>query len=185
MNPVLLLGACAGAGTATAALRAVQDEAGQQAAGARLHRPLRARQHPADRLGPGDRLPAQVDGPFAAATICEGSCFGRQQFPNKASSTSRWRGPSSRHSAASGTPANDRAAQGGTLGSVRALLAERREPQSPADSAHRLRLRRAAARAARRPARPAGRHLLHAHARRRRGDGDPAATLARHLRRGP
>jgi putative transport protein len=27
MNPVLLLGACAGAGTATAALRAVQDEA--------------------------------------------------------------------------------------------------------------------------------------------------------------
>jgi putative transport protein len=27
MNPVLLLGACAGAGTATAALRAIQDEA--------------------------------------------------------------------------------------------------------------------------------------------------------------
>ena len=27
MNPVILLGACAGAGTATAALRAVQDEA--------------------------------------------------------------------------------------------------------------------------------------------------------------
>jgi putative transport protein len=30
MNPVLLLGACAGAGTATAALRAVQDEAGSK-----------------------------------------------------------------------------------------------------------------------------------------------------------
>jgi len=27
LNPVILLGACAGAGTATAALRAVQDEA--------------------------------------------------------------------------------------------------------------------------------------------------------------
>jgi putative transport protein len=30
MNPVLLLGACSGAGTATAALRAVQDEAGSK-----------------------------------------------------------------------------------------------------------------------------------------------------------
>jgi len=30
MDPVLLLGACAGAGTATAALRAVQDEAGSK-----------------------------------------------------------------------------------------------------------------------------------------------------------
>jgi putative transport protein len=30
MNPVILLGACAGAGTATAALRAVQDEAGSK-----------------------------------------------------------------------------------------------------------------------------------------------------------
>jgi len=30
MNPLLLLGACAGAGTATAALRAVQDEAGSK-----------------------------------------------------------------------------------------------------------------------------------------------------------
>jgi putative transport protein len=30
MNAVLLLGACAGAGTATAALRAVQDEAGSK-----------------------------------------------------------------------------------------------------------------------------------------------------------
>ena len=30
MNPVLLLGACAGAGTTTAALRAVQDEAGSK-----------------------------------------------------------------------------------------------------------------------------------------------------------
>jgi putative transport protein len=30
MNPVVLLGACAGAGTATAALRAVQDEAGSK-----------------------------------------------------------------------------------------------------------------------------------------------------------
>ena len=30
IDPVLLLGACAGAGTATAALRAVQDEAGSK-----------------------------------------------------------------------------------------------------------------------------------------------------------
>jgi len=30
MNPVYLLGACSGAGTATAALRAVQDEAGSK-----------------------------------------------------------------------------------------------------------------------------------------------------------
>jgi putative transport protein len=30
MNPVILLGACAGAGTATAALRAIQDEAGSK-----------------------------------------------------------------------------------------------------------------------------------------------------------
>ena len=30
MNPVILLGACAGAGTATAALRAVQDESGSK-----------------------------------------------------------------------------------------------------------------------------------------------------------
>ena len=55
MNPVILLGACAGAGTVTAALRAIQDEAREQAAGARLHRALRDRQHPADRVGPGDR----------------------------------------------------------------------------------------------------------------------------------
>ena len=55
MNPVILLGACAGAGTVTAALRAVQDEAGQQAPGARIHRALRDRQHPAHRVGTGDR----------------------------------------------------------------------------------------------------------------------------------
>jgi putative transport protein len=30
MNPVILLGACAGAGTVTAALRAIQDEAGSK-----------------------------------------------------------------------------------------------------------------------------------------------------------
>ena len=30
MNPLILLGACAGAGTMTAALRAVQDEAGSK-----------------------------------------------------------------------------------------------------------------------------------------------------------
>jgi putative transport protein len=31
MNPLILLGACAGAGTVTAALRAIQDEAGSKA----------------------------------------------------------------------------------------------------------------------------------------------------------
>jgi putative transport protein len=30
INPVILLGSCAGAGTATAALRAIQDEAGSK-----------------------------------------------------------------------------------------------------------------------------------------------------------
>jgi len=30
MNPIILLGACAGAGTVTAALRAIQDEAGSK-----------------------------------------------------------------------------------------------------------------------------------------------------------
>jgi putative transport protein len=30
MNPVILLGACAGAGTVTAALRSIQDEAGSK-----------------------------------------------------------------------------------------------------------------------------------------------------------
>ena len=30
MNPLILLGACAGAGTVTAALRAIQDEAGSK-----------------------------------------------------------------------------------------------------------------------------------------------------------
>ena len=30
INPVILLGACAGAGTVTAALRAIQDEAGSK-----------------------------------------------------------------------------------------------------------------------------------------------------------
>jgi putative transport protein len=32
MNPLILLGACAGAGTVTAALRAIQDESGSKLA---------------------------------------------------------------------------------------------------------------------------------------------------------
>ena len=55
MNPLIVLGACAGAGTITAALRAVQDEAQEQRPGARLHRALRDRKHPPHGLGAGPR----------------------------------------------------------------------------------------------------------------------------------
>ena len=57
MNPVILLGACAGAGTITAALRAIQDESQEQAPCSGIHRALRHREHPPDGLGPGHRRP--------------------------------------------------------------------------------------------------------------------------------
>ena len=55
MNPVILLGACAGAGTVTAALRAIQDEAGSKLPVLGYTVPYAHRQHPAHRLGPGHR----------------------------------------------------------------------------------------------------------------------------------
>ena len=62
MNPVILFGACAGAGTVTAALRAIQDEARKQAPRSRIHRALRDREHPPDGLGPRHRRPHEVGG---------------------------------------------------------------------------------------------------------------------------
>jgi uncharacterized transporter YbjL len=55
MEPLIVLGACAGAGTITAALRAIQDEAHSNVSRARLHGALCHRQHLADRLGTGAR----------------------------------------------------------------------------------------------------------------------------------
>ena len=60
MNPVILFGACSGAGTVTAALRSIQDEAREQAPRPRLHRAVRHRQHPAHRVGPRHRHADQV-----------------------------------------------------------------------------------------------------------------------------
>ena len=51
MNPVIVLGACSGAGTITAALRAIQEEGGERTPGPRLHRPLCNWQYRAYGLG--------------------------------------------------------------------------------------------------------------------------------------
>ena len=53
MNPLILLGACSGAGTITAALRAVQDEAKSKLPALGLHRALCPRQHHTDGVGAG------------------------------------------------------------------------------------------------------------------------------------
>ena len=62
MNPVILFGACAGAGTVTAALRVDPGRGAKQASRARLHRALRHRQHPPDGVGPGHRSSHEVGG---------------------------------------------------------------------------------------------------------------------------
>ena len=62
MNPVILLGACAGAGTVTAALRSIQDEAAEQAPRPRLHRAVRDRQHSPDRMGTRHRHAHEIGG---------------------------------------------------------------------------------------------------------------------------
>ena len=55
MNPVILLGACAGAGTVDRRPPCHPGRGGQQAPRPRLYRALRDRQHPAHRLGPRHR----------------------------------------------------------------------------------------------------------------------------------
>ena len=54
MNPLILLGACSGAGTITAALRGRAGRGPEQAPGPGVYRTLCHRQHPADGLGAGD-----------------------------------------------------------------------------------------------------------------------------------
>ena len=55
MNPLILLGACAGAGTITAALTRRPGRVRQQAPRPRVHRALRHRQHSPDGVGAGHR----------------------------------------------------------------------------------------------------------------------------------
>ena len=62
MNPVILLGASAGAGTVTAALRAIQDEAQSKLPVLGYTVPVRHREHPPDGVGAGHRSAHKVGG---------------------------------------------------------------------------------------------------------------------------
>ena len=66
MNPVIVLGACSGAGTITAALARYSGRSAERSPGPRLHRPLCNRQYPAYGLGSRPGRHDVVDSPDPA-----------------------------------------------------------------------------------------------------------------------
>ena len=69
MNPVIVLGACSGAGTITAALRAVQEEAESDLPALGLHRALRYWQYRAHGMGASLGCHDDVGGPLPALRL--------------------------------------------------------------------------------------------------------------------